>query len=59
MQLFYRGIAYEVQNPQIEVTETNRVGTFLGSSFKIKQANLAQRHTDSRQLTYRGAHYQQ
>ncbi len=58
MQLSYRGITYEVQNSQIEVTETNQFGSFLGNRFKIKQANVAQRHPESRQLTYRGVHYQ-
>lgn len=58
MQLSYRGTAYEVQNPAIEVTETNQLGLFLGNRFKIKQMNATQRYPVSTQLKYRGVDYQ-
>jgi Domain of unknown function (DUF4278) len=61
MQLSYRGTAYEAQNPAIEMSETgtDRLGLFLGRRFKMKQINVTQRYTPSKQLTYRGVHYEQ
>lgn len=61
MQLSYRGTAYEVQNPAVDMTETgtDRIGLFLGHRFKMKQINVAQRYAPPKQLTYRGVHYEQ
>lgn len=57
MQLAYRGTAYEKPASMIEITETQQEGLFLGSRFKIKQFNLAQRHSQPTQLKYQGIVY--
>lgn len=58
MQLSYRGTLYEVQNPAIEVTETNQVGLFLGKRFKIKQLQELHHPSTPAHLKYRGVNYQ-
>lgn len=57
MQLFYRGIAYKVTPPAIEVIETQRQGIFLGNRFKMKLFQVAQRDLKTVQLIYRGVAY--
>ncbi len=58
MQLSYRGSSYAVQNPEVEVIETDQLGMFLGNRFKIKQTNVIQRHQTATHLKYRGVDYQ-
>ena len=56
MNLSYRGIAYQPASFDVEVTETEQTGHFLGKSYKIRQANVAHRQS-SASLRYRGIAY--
>lgn len=56
MNLTYRGIAFEAPVAGTEAIETEQTGTFLGNSYKMKQARTAQRQSAT-ELTYRGVRY--
>lgn len=56
MQFVYRGIPYEASIAGAEAPTTEQTGTFLGKTYKMKQSQIAQRHTEA-ELTYRGIRY--
>ena len=58
MQLTFLGNTYTASTPELEVTETRAVATFLGKRY-IKKTYIVTRHHQSARenLTYRGVHY--
>ncbi|ASC71250.1 hypothetical protein XM38_022020 [Halomicronema hongdechloris C2206] len=56
MQFTYRGTAYQAPIAGIDALETEQTGTFLGRSYKMKQAQVARRQA-ANALTYRGVRY--
>jgi hypothetical protein len=59
MKLAYRGISYEPQTSIVEATATEQAGLFLGQSFQLKHFSIAQRHSGTTHLRYRGVDYTQ
>jgi len=56
MELFYRGIAHQTNEPTVETIETAHQGRFLGRVYTIQQGKVAYRQS-SKQLKYRGIDY--
>jgi Domain of unknown function (DUF4278) len=61
-QLCYRGVVYQAATPApslMDVIETNQMGCYRGSHFKINQFRAVERRSNSVQLRYRGVVYHQ
>lgn len=58
MQLFYRGIAYETSNQSVNIQETTQMAHFLGRTYPMKRATVAERHSSPQPLRYRGVPYE-
>ncbi|HEY9736588.1 MAG TPA: DUF4278 domain-containing protein [Trichocoleus sp.] len=57
MNLTYRGVVYNASAPNVEVTETDQNGTFLGARFSRKQYQVAHRRPQAEELTFLGRRY--
>jgi len=56
MNLSYRGIPYQPATFDVDMTETNQSGQFLGKPYKFVQTNVTHRQAP-RTLRYRGVAY--
>jgi len=54
MQFIYRGVAYEAKIAGTEAPETEQTGTFLGSTYKIKQSSVAKINSSIAECTIAG-----
>ncbi|MBD2256852.1 DUF4278 domain-containing protein [Pseudanabaena sp. FACHB-2040] len=57
MQLSYRGAHYEAQQPNLQESNTEQIGTYRGARVQRKHFKLSQAYHGQVQLTYRGAKY--
>lgn len=58
MQLIYRGVPYEVDEPILEVTEIESMGVYRGVPHKGRTYTQAHRSVAGSRLSYRGVSYQ-
>ncbi|HEY9761712.1 MAG TPA: DUF4278 domain-containing protein [Trichocoleus sp.] len=57
MQLIYRGVPYEVDEPTLQVTDANNIGVHRGVSSAARTYTQTQRSVAGSRLTYRGVPY--
>lgn len=57
MKLHFLGKTYDGSVAGSPSQETGETGTFLGKTYRIRQSQIAQRHSLDQQLTYRGVSY--
>lgn len=57
MQLSFLGKSYEASFPNVEATDTQETGTFLGKTYARKQFTAMQPPQSPARMTYRGIRY--
>jgi len=56
MELFYRGIPHESNDPVVETVDTPYQGRFLGRAYRIQHGKVAH-HRNPVPMKYRGIDY--
>jgi hypothetical protein len=57
MKLSFRGVTYEHNFPDIEITGTQESLTFLGRRYTQKLTKMSRHRKSSSEMTYRGVRY--
>lgn len=55
MQLSYRGVKYNTDQPAVQVTETQEIGQYRGATYHVRRAVSSVKRRTNDVLKYRGA----